>query len=138
MSSRRSELKKNIDIFDKNHHTLLPKIISVSTFFWRNQTRSEDTFKMLIWTFFTESDWMHSLSTRSRLWRLVHFLLHFCAYWSFHNSTYDFFSSHETSDFMILLIKRRGLEKNIVYLNVVVVLTQYFFSILNSCSFLTK
>ena len=78
MSSRRSELKKNIDIFDKNHHTLLPKIISVSTFFWRNQTRSQDTFKMLIWTFFTESDWMHSLSTRSRLWRLlVHFLLHF-------------------------------------------------------------
>ena len=82
MSSRRSELKKNIDIFDTNHHTLLPKIISVSTFFWRNQTRSQDTFKMLIWTFFTESDWMHSLSTRSRLWRLVHFLLHFCAYWS--------------------------------------------------------
>ena len=36
-----------------------------------------------------------------------------CEY-TFHNSTYDFFTSHETSDFMILLIKRRGLEKNIM------------------------
>ena len=52
---------------------------------------------------------------------------HQTSLYSIPNSTYDFFTFHETSDFMILLIKRRGLEKNIVYLNVVVVLTQYFF-----------
>ena len=56
MSSRRSELKKNIDIFDKNHHTLVPQKINSVTTFFEEIKLGQNTFKMLIWTFFTESD----------------------------------------------------------------------------------
>ena len=56
------------------------------------------------------------------------------AYWPFHNSTYDLFTFHETSDFIIFLTKSWGLEKNISYGVCFGFLAQYFFLILNSWS----
>ena len=56
-------------------------------------------------------------------------------YHSFHNYTYDLFTFHETSAFIIFLTKSWGLEKNISYGVCFGFLVQYFFSILNSWSY---
>ena len=52
----------------------------------------------------------------------------------FHNYTYDLFTFHETSAFIIFLTKSWGLEKNISYGVCFGFLAQYFFLILNSWS----
>ena len=49
---------------------------------------------------------------------------HIICYVAFHNYTYDLFTFHETSAFMIFLTKSWGLEKNIELWGL---LTQYFF-----------
>ena len=69
--------------------------------------------------------WWNLQSENSHLWDFP-----------FHNSIYDLFTVYKTWYFMVLLIKRRGLEKNIKYTRMVVMLAQYFFSILNSWQFL--
>ena len=53
---------------------------------------------------------------------------------AFHNYTYDLFTFHETSAFIIFLTKSWGLEKNISYGVCFGFLAQYFFLILNSWS----
>ena len=72
---------------------------------------------------------------------LVYFYFYTWLHWSFHNSTYDFFTSYETWYFIVYLTKSWGLEKNIelccLFWFVIGLLEQYFFSILNSWSFLT-
>ena len=55
---------------------------------------------------------------------------------SFHNYTYDLFTFHEMSAFIIFLTKSWGLEKNISYGVCFGFLAQYFFLILNSWQFL--